>query len=109
MSDTTAAGTPTTSGDVRVLLVVAVPRTRMHIRRLLASAPNIDVIGHAQSAAQVTSLLQQGGVDLIIVNLPDDPAFLHAILDSARGAGIEVVVLADDSRLAGHGLGARLH
>src|SRR4051812_48578328 len=109
MSDTIPAGAATTNRDVRVLLVITAPRTRMHIRRLLASAPGIDVIGHAQSAPQLGNLLQRGGVNFIIVDTPEDPAFAQAALDAARTAGVDVAVLTDDSRFSASGLGSRIH
>ncbi|PPQ27747.1 chemotaxis protein CheB [Rhodopila globiformis] len=109
MSDTIAAGAPTTSGVVRVLLAITAPRTRMHIRRLLASASGIDVIGHAASASQANGLLQRGDVDFIIVEAAEDTGFVRDVLDSARNAGVEVAVLTDDSRLSSQSLTPRVH
>jgi two-component system chemotaxis response regulator CheB len=109
MSDTTPVGAPSTNGDVRVLLAITAPRTRMHIRRLLASGPGIDVIGHVPSAMQSNSLLQRGNVDFIIVEAPEDPGFVQGILGAARTAGIEVALLTDDSRLSSQCLTSRVH
>src|SRR5690242_12132403 len=109
MSDTMAAGAPAMNADIRVLLAITAPRTRMHIRRLLASAPGMDVVGHASSAMQASTLLQRGGVDFIIIDAPDDPGFVQDVLGAVRSAGIEVAVLTEDSRLSSQGLGSRVH
>ncbi|OYV41014.1 MAG: hypothetical protein B7Z80_03060 [Rhodospirillales bacterium 20-64-7] len=107
MSDATVAGPPTISTTIRVLLAVAAPRTRMHMRRLLAGTPGIDVVGHAQSAAQVIVLLQRGGINFVIADASDDPLLATEISTAARDCGSGLIVLAEADRPAPPGLAAR--
>jgi two-component system, chemotaxis family, protein-glutamate methylesterase/glutaminase len=110
MSATTFAPSALSSESVRVFLVAAGARARMHMRRLLAGIPRVEVAGYARSCAQMADLLQRGGIDIVIVDILEDPCAAET-LAVAGNFGIRMLVLAGEAdrvRLPGNALRAHV-
>jgi two-component system chemotaxis response regulator CheB len=82
----------------------------MHIRRLLAGIPSVEVVGQAQSAAQIADVVQRGGIDLIIIDTLENPASAAETLAAAAnsGCGLLVLVGLDKFRLPTNALRAQI-
>jgi two-component system chemotaxis response regulator CheB len=98
MSATTVASSIPSNAAIRVLLVVSEARARMHMRRLLACIPGVEVAGHARSGAQMADLLQGGGIDVVIVDVLEDPGAATEALATAGTSGVRMLVLAGEDR-----------
>lgn len=70
----------------------------MHMRRLLACIPGVEVAGHARSGAHVADLLQRGGIDVVIVDVLEDPSAASEALAAAGTSGVKMLVLAGEDR-----------
>jgi two-component system, chemotaxis family, protein-glutamate methylesterase/glutaminase len=98
MSATTIASTAPSHAAIRVLLVVSEARTRMHMRRLLACIPGVEVAGHARSGAQMADLLQRGGIDMVIVDVLEDGGVATEALAKAGTSAVKMLVLAGENQ-----------
>ncbi len=65
----------------------------MHMRRLLAGLPGVEVVGQAQSAPQITELVQRGGIDLIIFDALENPGSASETLAAGANSGCGLLVL----------------
>lgn len=84
---------------VRILLGSAATRVRMHLRRLLVDAGNVQVIGHLRSLDELSSLAERGAIDLLLVDAVEDPKAAADLLQAGSRLGIRVVVLTGDQPL----------
>lgn len=98
MSFSAAASLTGAPAKTGVILAGAAPRARMHLRRLLASIPNVEVLGHAQSAAQLSDLLQKATPDLIIIDAAENPVAALEFQPATGGSRATTVVLVEADR-----------
>lgn len=63
------------------------------MRRLLASIPNVEVLGHAQTPAQLSDLLQKSLPDFIIVDAAENPLAGVEFQPATAGSRATTVVL----------------
>jgi two-component system chemotaxis response regulator CheB len=110
MSATTVVVSRQSIAPIRVLLVVFEARARMHMRRLLACIPGVEVAGHARSGTQMADLLQRGGIDAVIVDVLEDAGAATEALAAAGTSAVKMLVLAgeDQTRLPSNALRARI-
>lgn len=77
----------------RVLVLDDHPVVRDGVRGQLASAPGLDVVGEAASAAEALTLLQTTACDVLLADLRLPDAEAGALIRAARAAHPELVIV----------------
>lgn len=69
------------------------------MRRLLAGI-GVEVVGHAQAAAQLTDLLGRNATDFIVLDAADPSPGVAEMLGVAAASGVALIVLSGEDRVA---------
>ena len=81
---------------VRVVLGGAETRVRMHLRRLLRDATEVRIVGHLRQAQECVQLVQSGQVDVMLLDVAEDPAAGLELLGIGNQLKLRTVVLTKD-------------
>lgn len=82
-----------TKTNARILLAGADGRVRLHLRRLLAPYPDLEVAGHWRRGEPLSEVAGRADAGLLLVDAADDPEAAAEALAGARRAGLRAVLL----------------
>lgn len=80
---------------VRVLLAGAEARGRLHLRRILAGSPGVNIVGHVRPGTGVDEAVERSGADVMLVDAADAQAAAQALTSAARMKLRALVLTAD--------------
>ncbi len=78
---------------VQALLAGADARVRLHLRRLLADFPEIEVVGHVRAGTALEDAASRTGAAVLLADAAGDGEGIAEILLAARRCGMRCVVL----------------
>jgi chemotaxis response regulator CheB len=82
---------------VRILLIAAETRERMHLRRILASCPGLEVVGHLRTGTTLADTVQRNSADALLADAVDNPDAVTEILQEAGRLRLRTVVLSGEA------------